>query len=95
VLKRVVVELPKCARVRDVHEPGKTSTRVGVGSRLPLDRTMPDPDVGVKPDGRIPASAVCPRGAHLVSVSSERTMGIIDGIVGFPRRIYVIRPLLA
>jgi betaine-aldehyde dehydrogenase len=26
VLKRVVVELPKCARVRDVHEPGKTSS---------------------------------------------------------------------
>jgi hypothetical protein len=26
VLKRVVVELPKCARVRDVHELGKTST---------------------------------------------------------------------
>jgi hypothetical protein len=30
-----------------------------------------------------------------VGVSSERTMGIIDGIVGLPRRIYAIRPLLA
>jgi hypothetical protein len=26
VSERVVVELPLCARVRDVHEPGKTST---------------------------------------------------------------------
>jgi hypothetical protein len=67
----------------------------GVGSRLPLDRTMPDLDVGVKPDGRIPASAVCPWDVHPVGVSSERTMGIIDGIVGFLRRIYVFRPLLA
>jgi hypothetical protein len=67
----------------------------GVGSRLPLDRTMSDPDVGVKPDGRIPANAVCPWGVHPAGVSSERTMGIIDGIVGLPRRIYVIRPLLA
>jgi hypothetical protein len=25
VSERVVVELPLCARVRDVHEPGKTS----------------------------------------------------------------------
>ena len=32
----------------------------GVGSRLPLDRTMSNLDEGVKPDGEIPASAVCP-----------------------------------
>ena len=32
----------------------------GVGSRLPLDRTKSDLDVGVKPDGGIPAIAVCP-----------------------------------
>jgi len=67
----------------------------GVGSRLPLDRTMSDLDVGVKPDGRIPAKAVCPWGVHPMGVSSGRTMGIIDGIVGCPRRLYVIHPLLA
>lgn len=66
----------------------------GVGSRLPLDRRMSDLDKGVKPDGGIPASAVCPWGVHLVDVLSGRTMGIIDGIVGLPRRIYAIRPLL-
>ena len=60
-----------------------------------LDRTMSDLDVGVKPDGRIPANAVCPWGVHPVGVSSGRTMGIIDGIVGCPRRLYVIHPLLA
>jgi hypothetical protein len=32
---------------------------VGVGSRLPLDRGMSDPDKGVKPDGGVPANAVC------------------------------------
>ena len=32
----------------------------GVGSRLPLDRTMSDLDKGVKLDSGIPASAVCP-----------------------------------
>jgi hypothetical protein len=67
----------------------------GVGSRLPLDRTMPDLDVGVKPDGEIPANAVCLWGVHPVGVSSERTIGIIGGIVGLPRRIYAICPLLA
>jgi hypothetical protein len=67
----------------------------GVGSRLPLDQTISDLDEGVKPDGRIPASAVCPWGVHPVGVSSGRTMGIIDGIVGCPRRLYVIHPLLA
>ena len=67
----------------------------GVGSQLPLDRTVSDPDVGVKSDGRIPANAVCPWGVHPVDVSSGRTMGIIDGIVGLPRRIYMLRPLLA
>lgn len=66
----------------------------GVGSRLPIDRTMFDPEVGVKPDGRIPASAVCPWDVHPVGVSSGRTMGIIDGIFGLPRRIYVTCPLL-
>jgi hypothetical protein len=30
-----------------------------------------------------------------VGVSSERNMGIIDGIVGLPQKIDVIRPLLA
>jgi hypothetical protein len=29
VSERVVVELPLCARVRDVHEPGKTSITRG------------------------------------------------------------------
>jgi hypothetical protein len=68
---------------------------VGVGSRLPLDRTrLFDLDEGVKPDGRIPASAVCLWGVHLVGVLSERTIGIIDGIVGLPRRMYATRPLL-
>jgi hypothetical protein len=67
----------------------------GVGSRLPLDRTISDPDVGVKPDGRIPANAVCSWGVHPVGVLSEKTMGIIDVIVGLQRRIYAIRPLLA
>jgi len=67
----------------------------GVSSRLPIDRTTSDPDEGVKPDGGIPASAVCPWGVHPVDVSSGRTMGIIDGIVGCPRRLYVIRPLQA
>ncbi len=47
----------------------------GVGSRLPLDRTIHDPEVGVKLDGRIPASAVCPWGVHPADVASERTMG--------------------
>jgi hypothetical protein len=74
---------------------GIVRATAGVGSRLPLDQTMPDLDAGVKPDGRIPASAVCPWGAHPVSVSSGRTMGIIDGIVECPRRLYVIHPLLA
>ena len=67
----------------------------GVGSRLPIDRMIYDPEVGVKPDGGIPASAVCPWGVHPVGVSPGRTMGIIDGIVGCPRRLYVIHPLLA
>ena len=67
----------------------------GVGSRLPVDRTMSDLEVGVKPDGGIPANAVCPWGVHPVGVSSGRTMGIIDGIVRLPRRIYATRPLLA
>ena len=67
----------------------------GVGSRLPLDRTVSDLEVGVKPDGRIPANAVCPWDVHPVDVTSGRTMGIIDGIVGLPRRIYMLRPLLA
>jgi len=56
---------------------------------------MSDLDEGVKPDGRIPANAVCPWGVHPVGVSSGRTMGIIDGIVGCPRRLYVTHPLLA
>lgn len=67
----------------------------GVGSRLPLDQTMSDLDVGVKPDGVIPASAVCPWGMHPADVSSRKTMGIIDGIVGCPRRLYVNYPLQA
>jgi hypothetical protein len=67
----------------------------GVGSRLPLDRTMPDLNMEVKPDSRIPANAVCLWGVYLVGILSERTIGIIDGIVGLPRRIYAIRPLLA
>lgn len=67
----------------------------GVGSRLPLDRTVSDSEVGVKPDGGIPVNAVCPRGVHPVGASSERTVGIIDGIVGRPRRLYVTHPLLA
>jgi hypothetical protein len=33
-------------------------TTVGVGSRLLLDRTISDLDKGVKPNSRIPASAV-------------------------------------
>jgi hypothetical protein len=76
---------------------GKVSVRAtaGVGSRLPIDRTMSDLDEEVKPDGMIPASAVCPWGVHPVGVSSERTMGIIDVIVGVPRIKHVIRPLLA
>ena len=67
----------------------------GVGSRLPIDRTMYDLEVGVKLDGRIPANAVCPWGVHPVGIPSGRTIGIIDGIVGCPRRLYVIHPLLA
>lgn len=67
----------------------------GVGSRLPLDRTMSDLDEGVKPDGGIPTNVVCPWGVHPVGVPSGKTMGIIDGIVGGPRRLYVIYPLLA
>jgi hypothetical protein len=43
-LKRVVVELSKCARVRDVHEPGKTSTKnmdlcLSIGADEVLDYT--------------------------------------------------------
>ena len=60
-----------------------------------FDRMIYEPEVGVKPDGRIPANAVCPWGVHPVGGSSGRTMGIIDGIVGCPRRLYVIHPLLA
>jgi hypothetical protein len=66
-----------------------------IGSRLPLDRTTSDLRVGMKPDGRIPVNAVYIWGVHSVGVSSGRTMGIIDGIVGFPQRVYVIHPLLA
>ena len=62
----------------------------GVGSRLPIDRTIFDLEVGVKPDGRTPASAVCPRGVHPVGVSSGRTVGIIDGIVRCLRRLYML-----
>jgi hypothetical protein len=75
---------------------GETFVRApaGVGSRLPIfDRTMSGPDVGVERDGGIPANAVCPWGVHSVGVSSGKTMGIIDGIVGFLRNVYVIRPL--
>lgn len=54
---------------------------VGVGGRLPIDRTMSHLDKGVEPHGRIPASAVCPWGVHLMDVQSERTTGTIDGIV--------------
>lgn len=73
---------------------GVVRATAGVGSRLPTDRMMSDPEVGVKPDGRIPANAVCPWGVHPVGVSSGRIMGIIDGIVGCPRRLYVVHPLL-
>jgi hypothetical protein len=31
---------------------------IGVGSRLPLDRTKSDLDKGVKPNSRIPANAI-------------------------------------
>jgi hypothetical protein len=37
VLKRVVVELPKCARVRDVYEPGKTSSAEIAAIRAALE----------------------------------------------------------
>jgi hypothetical protein len=67
----------------------------GVGSRLLLDQKMSDPDVRVKPDSRIPANIVCPWGVHLVGTSLERTIGIIDRIVGLLQRIYAISPLLA
>jgi hypothetical protein len=34
-------------------------TTAGVGSRLLLDQTISELDIGVKPGGRIPANAVC------------------------------------
>ena len=63
----------------------------GVGSRLPIDRAIPDVEVGVKVDDRAPANAVYPWGVHPVGVSSGKIIGIIDGIVGCPRRLYVAR----
>jgi hypothetical protein len=68
----------------------------GVGSRLPfsIERCL-ILDKGVKLDGRIPANTICLWGIHPAGVSLGRTIGIIDGIVGLPRRIYVIHPLLA
>ena len=87
-------DLPGLSRLVFAGEDVGRAT-AGVGSRLPNDRTISDPDEGVKPDGKIPANAVCPWGVHSVGVPSERTMGIIDGIVGCPRRLSVIGPLLA